>query len=306
MPDSAERPLIGKDLDNDRAPYDADGLVSAHHEEPPIRPLSRDMSFSFRIEPPCDDDLQDADGPVIRRVGNSSPAGPARRGLCTPRLFSQQFDDELPPPEPSPTSVPAMQESLLGDFGESGNQHFSRHSDVNFSVAAIRAKRMKQPAGTYTPTSIATKIFVAAIVGVFCVTSGVTLGLYGSELGYQAKRQAQIATASIAGTLPSWGGNATRPDSAGESLIATNPDAGAPSLSAGLGNQTTAPPAGGKKLFYDRILPTTAQNSASLEGTAARAATVTPAATVAPARLTGLEAHLAVPSNLFAPVTASE
>jgi hypothetical protein len=62
---------------------------------------------------------------------------------------------------------------------------YGGYSDnVDFSVAAIRAKRMRRPAGTHKPTSMATKATVFSLASVCLVAAGVSLGLYGQDMKY--------------------------------------------------------------------------------------------------------------------------
>ncbi len=304
MSASAERPLIGNDEDNAHVQTSNDHL---HATKPPgstvgqngePSPSARDMSFSFRMAPDGPDDVQDQDGPIIRRVASQHPrdfGSPHKPGRCTPHLFPRQFDDEDGEfAQQEAGSTPAMQDSLLGDFGKDETSGAARREDINFSVARIRAQRMRRPTAKFHTTSIATKAFAVFFIGALCITSGVTFGLYGAELGYKAERQVKLATASIAGLIPSLGTDTS--NTTGESLIADSTDQ---SAVAAPERQAGVPAAGGKKLYYDRILPSTSVGSnAGLEQQ------VPAVAEVQPTRLTGLERHLAVPIDLLVPVVA--
>jgi hypothetical protein len=75
---------------------------------------------------------------------------------------------------------------------------YGGYSDnVDFSVAAIRAKRMRRPAGTHKPTSMATKATVFSLASVCLVAAGVSLGLYGQDMKYHIERQVTLASASV-------------------------------------------------------------------------------------------------------------
>ena len=292
---SAEHPLVGNDADNEKAQGDAPAVVRAKHENEQIRPRSQDMSFAFRFEPPgkkapvADSD----DGPIIRRIDGppaSNFEAPRKREMRTPRLFPQQpVHNEAVAPEAPAERVPAMEESLLGDRSDVRSDGAGyRPSNVNFSVSAIRSQRMRRPAGTRKSGGIAAKLMIATFVGITCISSGVTLGLYGPELGAQIERQANLAGISLAG-LMSWpGDNSSQPTKA--STVASSQPATT--------RRAVTPPATkvgytkpvartGSKIFYDRIPPSKPSSNASLKPVNAAAA-----------KLTGLAKHLAVPDDL--------
>lgn len=293
---SAEHPLVGNDADNDKAQDDAPTVVRAKHENEQIRPRSQDMSFAFRFEPPgkkaevADND----DGPIIRRIDGLPPSNfeaPRKREMRTPRLFTQQpAHNEVTSSQTPPASVPAMEESLLGDQPDARNNGAGyRPGNVNFSVSAIRAQRMRRPAGTRKSTSIAAKLMIATFVGITCISSGITLGLYGPELGYQIERQAsKLAGVSLAGLLSWPGDDSSRQVQVGkvESSQPTATTQAAVSRATAVGyNKPVART--GAKIFYDRIPPSKPGNSANFKPVNAAAA-----------KLTGLAKHLAVPDDL--------
>lgn len=305
---SAEHPLVGNDAARGEAQDNMQNTVRAKHENEELRPRSEDMSFAFRIEPQRQDshaaDPHD-DGPIIRRIDGKPQTrakfeAPRRRDLRTPRLFPERRGDhQAAAPEPLSSSIPAMEESLLGDQADERNNHAGYHrrpNNMNFSVSAIRAQRMRKPTGTHKPTSIVAKMAIATFVGITCISSGVTLGLYGPELGYQIERQARLASASL-GSLVTWPGS----DSDSKPVQATtaaaiqqqtaNPQV---TQTVGYSKPVAAATTGvtGSKRYYDRILPSQPGTSASAQIDQARPAQ--------PAKLTGLEKYLAVPLDLQA------
>ena len=299
---SAEHPLVGNDAASEDAHDDATNTVRARHQNEQLRPRSEDMSFAFRIEPARQDaqnSAADDDGPIIRRIDGKPQAkakfeAPRRRDLRTPRLFPQQRGDyEAAPQEPLSSSIPAMEESLLGDQAEehkSNPGYHRRPGNMNFSVAAIRAQRMRKPAGTHKPTSLVAKMAIATFVGITCISSGVTLGLYGPELGYQIERQARLASASLSG-LVTWPGSDGKPVQATTAAVSQQQTA-KPQVATTVGYSKPAEAAAtgtGSKLYYDRIPP-------SKPGTTAQNVQPRPAQ----AKLTGLEKYLAVPLDLQA------
>ncbi len=295
MQASAEQPLVGNDADNKKAQDDAPTVAHAKHENEQFRPRSQDMSFAFRFEPPGKKAqvAENDDGPIIRRIDGLPPfnfEAPRKREMRTPRLFPQQpAQNEFASRETPPASVPAMEESLLGDQPDARNNGTGYHPcNVNFSVSAIRAKRMRGPAITGRSTNIAAKLMIATFVGITCISSGITLGLYGPELGYQIERQARLTGASLASVL-SWPGDvSSRQVQAGsaESGQSTAPTQTAAPLTTTVGyNRPVA--STGAKIFYDRIPPSKPSNSAGYEPVNAAAA-----------KLTGLAKHLAVPDEL--------
>ena len=298
---SAEYPLVGNDAARGEAQDNMHNTVRAKHENEELRPRSEDMSFAFRIEP-LRQNVHD-DGPIIRRIDGKPLTGtkfeaPRKRDLRTPRLFPERRGDYQAAPEPLSSSIPAMEESLLGDQADERNNtagYHRRPGNTNFSVSAIRAQRMRKPAGTHKPTSIVAKMAIATFVGITCISSGVTLGLYGPELGYQIERQARLASASL-GSLVTWPGSDSKPVQA-TAAAAIQQQTEKPQTTTTVGD--TKPVAAvttgvtGSKRYYDRILP-------SQPGTSASAQEVNQAGPAQPAKLTGLEKYLAVPLDLQA------
>ncbi len=311
---SAEHPLVGNDAARGEAQDNMQNTVRAKHENEQLRPRSEDMSFAFRIEPQRQDahaaDPHD-DGPIIRRIDGKpqtrtkfeAPRKRKRRDLRTPRLFPEQReprnDHHAAAPEPVSSSIPAMEESLLGEQAEEHSNNAGYHrrpNNMNFSVSAIRAQRMRKPAGTHKPTSIVTKMAIATFVGITCISSGVTLGLYGPELGYQIERQARLASASL-GSLVTWPGSdsTSKPVQATTAaVIQQQAEKPQTAKTVGYAKQAASATTGvtGSKLYYDRILP-------SQPGTSAKAQ-VNQAPPAQAAKLTGLEKYLAVPLDLQA------
>ncbi len=318
---SAEHPLVGNDAASEDAQGNAQNTVRAKHENEQLRPRSEDMSFAFRIEPQRQHAQEaDDDGPIIRRIDGKpepkfeAPRKRQRRDLRTPRLFTQQPGSPATAPrEDLSASVPAMEESLLGDAADNRDTHAAAYNhrprSTNFSVAAIRAQRMRKPAGTHKPTSLAAKMAIATFVGITCISSGVTLGLYGPELGYQIERQARIASASLGGLL-TWPGSDTSKPVQVTTAAASQQQTAAPQVATttvGYGKPApaTTAQATGSKRYYDRILPsdpaTSAQFGQAAPATQAQAAQPqAPQPQAAQAKLTGLEKYLAVPLDLQA------
>ena len=292
---SAEHPLVGNEADNEQAQDEAPTVVRAKHEDEQIRPRSQDMSFAFRFEPPgkkvpvADSD----DGPIIRRIDGLPPsnfAAPRKRDMRTPRMFPQQHaPNKVSASQTTAASVPAMEESLLGDQPEapsSGGGHGPQN--LNFSVSAIRAQRMRRPAGARKSSGIVGKLMIATLVGVACISSGVTLGLYGPELGYQIERQARLAGVSLSGLLSWPGSDAPRQETQVGKVQSgpantTSQTATAPTTNVGYSRPVART---GAKIFYDRIPPSKPSNSAKFKPVDAAA------------KLTGLAKHLAVPDDL--------
>ena len=149
---------------------------------------------------------------------------------------------------------------------------------------------MRKPAGTHKPTSLVAKMAIATFVGITCISSGVTLGLYGPELGYQIERQARLASASLSG-LVTWPGSDGKPVQATTAAVSQQQTA-KPQVATTVGYSKPAEAAAtgtGSKLYYDRIPP-------SKPGTTAQNVQPRPAQ----AKLTGLEKYLAVPLDLQA------
>jgi len=305
---SAEHPLVGNDAARGEAQDNMQNTVRAKHENEELRPRSEDMSFAFRIEPQRQSahaaDPHD-DGPIIRRIDGKPQTrtkfeAPRKRDLRTPRLFPEQRGDhQAAAPEPLSSSIPAMEESLLGDQADERNNtagYHRRPSNTNFSVSAIRAQRMRKPAGTHKSTSIVAKMAIATFVGITCISSGVTLGLYGPELGYQIERQARLAGASLGG-LVTWPGSDSKPVQATTAAaIQQQTEKPQAAKTVGYTKPVAAATTGvtGSKRFYDRILPSQPGTSASAS------AQVNQARAAQPAKLTGLEKYLAVPLDLQA------
>lgn len=303
---SAEHPLVGNDAARGEAQDNMQNTVRAKHENEQIRPRSEDMSFAFRIEPQRQNaqaaEPQD-DGPIIRRIDGKPQTrtkfeAPRKRDLRTPRLFPEQRGDHrTAAPEPVSSSIPAMEESLLGEQADERNNHAGYHrrpNNMNFSVSAIRAQRMRKPAGTHKSTSIVAKMAIATFVGITCISSGVTLGLYGPELGYQIERQARLASASL-GDFVTWPGSDSKPVQATTTAAIQQPTekpqaAKTVGYTKPVAAATTA--VTGSKRYYDRILPSQPGTSTSAQVNQAPAAQ--------PAELTGLEKYLAVPLDLQA------
>lgn len=293
---SAEHPLVGNDADNRDAQDNAPSVVCAKHENEHISPRNQDMSSAFRFEPPgkktpvTDHD----DGPIIRRIDGLPPSNfeaSRKREMRTPKMFPQ------PPVHTRATSsgtaavrVPAMEESLLGNQPDAGNTGSGyRPQSLNFSVSAIRAQRMKRPAGARKSSSVVAKMTIATFIGIACISSGVTLGLYGPELAQRIESQVKLAGASLSSLL-SWPGSETSEQKVQVSKIergrsgTTSQTATTRATNVGYSRPVTQT---GAKIFYDRIPPSRPRNSAKLRP-----------ANAAAAKLTGLAKHLAVPDDL--------
>lgn len=292
MQASAELPLVGNDAGSENAQDSAHTAVHATHESEQIRPRSEGISFAFRFEPPREHvqaASADDDGPIIRRIDGMPQARstPRTRDLQTPRLFKQPSSrNTVAQSAAASVSIPAMEESLLGDQAEDrSNASRYRSGDMTFSVEAIRAQRMRNPEGTRKPATIAAKMAIATFVGITCISSGITLGLYGPELGYQVERQARLASASVAGLL-TWPGSATGDQGQVNAAESRRQTAMTAPVATSVG-YTKPAAVTGSKMFYDRILPSRPAASAQVDREAA-----------ARASLTGLEKHLAVPFDL--------
>jgi len=295
MTDSAERPLIGPDPageanvpdglniepEGDTLPDEAENLKASR----PYAPRWRNR-----------DDADDPDdGPVIRRMS----------GSAAPRMFGQQLDldenlqdDALPPSRPQRTSAhPA------GFYGHPEDRHPPSSSrNEAFSVAAIREKRMRRPAGTHTPTRMGTKLTVAALASVCMLSAGVALGLYGQDIGRSIEQQARSASTHVStavGRLMAAAASSLDQGSAGstQASLAGAPPAPKPADAALTAAADASPaPAAGSKLIYER-LPTAQDDTASRSGIPpAREARAMTAGSV-----TGLEQLLAPPADFSTP-----
>lgn len=281
MTDSAESPQIGPDTQDAGGKKTPAKKASTAAKQASVEPDNFSFSFetrypgrtSFDRDTPlarCDaavrdaHDEQDDDGPVIRRIGVASrpelaleTAIGTAAANSTPRLFARQlddrtFDDEARAGAPFGSSrppAPAPDEwyDARGDAGYGG------YSDnVDFSVAAIRAKRMRRPAGTHKPTSMATKATVFSLASVCLVAAGVSLGLYGQDMKYHIERQVTLASASVQDiwTRLADTGTAALDQANG---VQANASGGSESLTTG----TTRPAPGkaqtGRKLIYERL-----------------------------------------------------
>lgn len=283
MTDSAESPQIGPDT------QDAGGKKQpAKKAATAAKPASAEpnnLSFSFETRYPGrtsfdretpsarrDAEVRDAhddddDGPVIRRIGIASrpelaldTAIGTAAANSTPRLFARQlddrsFDDTAPAATPFGSSrppAPAVDEwyDARDDAGYGG------YSDnIDFSVAAIRAKRMRRPAGTHKPTSMATKATVFSLASVCLVAAGVSLGLYGQEMKYHIERQVTLASASVQDI---WTHLADSSAAALDQVNGVQANAGGGSENLTTGSTSPASPAPGKaqtgrKLIYERL-----------------------------------------------------
>ena len=292
---AAERPLIGNDEEADTNQFTKQDDQPGFMDSDKLRPKTSGMSVGFRFESPANDAIDDEfDGPIIRRIdrpthsARATHEGPAKR---TPRLFSQHLNDNtFLPLDETDAMVPAMQNSLLGDMNPRSAYDDYRIEPDGFSVAAIRAKRMKKSSRNYGKTGLIAKTLAVGAIGAVCVISGVTLGLYGSEIGYQVERRAQMASASLSSIWP-W--SSTDRDTNQLDLTPPSPQE-SPGKPTDNTPQEGAAATGtvGKKLFYSRILPS---DSTDKDASAQELQT--------PRKLSGLDQHLAVPNDLLLPTT---
>lgn len=297
MTDSAERPLIGPDPageanmpdglnfdpEGDTLPDEADNVKASR----PYAPRWHDRDR---------DDADDPDdGPVICRI-----SGPA-----APRMFGQQLDideelqnDHLPPARPPQASAhPA------GLYGYPEDRHPpSSCRNEAFSVAAIREKRMRRPAGTHTPTRMGTKLTVVALASVCMISAGVALGLYGQDIGRSIEQHARSASTQVStavGRLMAAAASSLDQGSTGstQASLAGAPPAPKPADAPVTAAANASPaPATGSKLIYER-LPTAQDDTASRsEIPPAREARAMTAGSV-----TGLEQLLAPPADFSTP-----
>jgi hypothetical protein len=262
------------------------------------------------------------DGPVIRRIGIASrpelaldTAIGTAAANSTPRLFARQLDNQCVRRQAVPrgpaygtarTPAPAFDEwyDARSDAGYGG------YSDnVDFSVAAIRAKRMRRPAGTHKPTSMATKATVFSLASVCLVAAGVSLGLYGQDMKYHIERQVTLASASVQDI---WTRLADSSSAALDQANGMQANAGGGSENLTTGSTSPASPAPGKaqtgrKLIYERLPgaepPVAAQQDAQ-PVQPVQAQPITPAqTTAASANADPFSQLLATPSD-FATVQA--
>ena len=314
MTDSAERPLIGPETGSDAdapdaidaatetAPHD-DGLMSVSPKQERTSPRWRaddadDSDTGARFQY---DDMDD-DGPVIRRIRNSHAPG----------MFSRQLDpvDGHDHDEFEPLAAPLPRErdahyhhhpAAQAQFHQAQPRSSRRHEHEEFSVAAIREKRMRRPAGTHTPTRLGTKLTVAALASACMISAGVALGLYGQDIGRAIEQQARVASAAVNGAIGQVvSATVTSLDQgAGEKKVETSPTEADRTASAaqpaGEPASQNSAPATGRKLIYKR-LPTAEENTASTTGTPREVRTVNAAS------LGGLEQLLAPPAD-FVPAT---
>ena len=296
MTDSAERPLIGPDPKGDvNAPDgiaiepDKDLLPDETGREIASSPFAAGWLGRDSLDDPDDDD-----GPVIRRM--SGPAAPRMFGHQLDRVDDEP-DDRLPPPRtPRPHTHPADRHG----FGHDVHQGASYRSEA-FSVAAIREKRMRRPAGTHTPTRMGTKLTVAALASVCMISAGVALGLYGQDMGRSIEQHARSASSEVsnavgrlmaaaASSLDQGSNGATQASLAGSAA----PPKPADEVAAAAGPATA--PATGRKLIYER-LPVEQEDTARRDETApareARAMTGQP--------VSGLDQLLAPPAGFSTP-----
>lgn len=288
MTDSAERPLIGPEPAGDENAPDRIAI------EPESDRLPDETEREIASSPFAagwlgrDDPLDPDDGPVIRRM--SGPAAPRMFGHQLDR-FDDEPDDRLPPPR-----MPRQQahRADLQGFGHDVPAGPSYRNDA-FSVAAIREKRMRRPAGTHTPTRLGTKLTVATLASVCMISAGVSLGLYGQELGRSIEKHARSASSEVsnavgrlmaaaASSLDQGSPSQAQASLAGSAVTPKPADEVAAAA-------TTAPaPATGRKLIYER-LPVAQDDTARRDETApereARAMAVQP--------VSGLDQLLAPP-----------
>jgi hypothetical protein len=308
MTDSAERPLIGPETGSDTdATVAIDASIEMAKQDDNLMPVSprREQERPGWYKPAAyeadpvkgisDYDLDD-DGPVIRRMGSPH----------TPGMFSRQLGSEpgYEPDEFDPLAAPLSREREPLHPPSAHIQHSHQyprgmrgHENEEFSVAAIRERRMRRPAGTHTPTRLRTKLTVAALASVCMMSAGVALGLYGQDIGHAIEQQARVASTAVnsaigrvvSATVSSLDQGSDDKAKAGPDRIDTSV-AAAPEAVA----QPTTPVAG-RKLIYKR-LPTATENTASAPEAQREVRTVNAAA------LGGLEQLLAPPAD-FAPGT---
>jgi hypothetical protein len=289
MTDSAERPLIGPDPAGDEnAP---DGIAIEQERDHIPDEADRDVTSSPFAAGWLGRDDPD-DGPVIRRM----------KGPAAPRMFAHQLDrgddepdDCLPPPRMSRQHTHPAEVQRVGYDAHAGPVY---RSDA-FSVAAIREKRMRRPAGTHTPTRMGTKLTVAALASVCMISAGVALGLYGQDMGRYIEQHARSASSEVsnavgrlmaaaASSLDQGSNGATQANLAGSAV----PPKPADEVAA-----ATAPASvTGRKLIYERLpveQDDTARRDEAAPAREARAMAVQP--------VSGLDQLLAPPADFSTP-----
>jgi hypothetical protein len=294
MTDSADSPRTGPDTDNatgtstaattpaetaatgsGQSQVEADRLSLSFETRYPGRTSFDRQAEMPKFDMPAIDAHDDEhDGPVIRRIRVASrpelaldTAIGTAAANSTPRLFARQLDNQASghqavPPAPSKAArnpAPAFDEwydarTEAGPGNAAGN--------IDFSVAAIRAKRMRHPAGTHKPTSLATKATVFSLASVCLVAAGVSLGLYGQDMKHHIERQVQLASASVQNV---WTRLADSSTAALEPLpqgIGVQANAGGGGdLTTGSATPAAELPSTRRKLIYER-LPGAAQAAA--------------------------------------------
>ncbi len=227
--------------------------------EPDLPPLRFNPHSVGRFSP-GDEELDD-DTPVIRRIAPERPAMRAHRHtrepeLCTPRLFAAQMPVGLPgDADNHVATVRAHPAERAPEWYDSRNSGWSGSDNVDFSVAAIRAKRMRTPAGTHSPTSMATKVTVMSLASVCLIAAGVSLGLYGGDLRPQVEDKLAAAGNAIQqayNRLASAAHDGLEPGTATAQASMTGGSAAA-ALPGGPDATQAAPAGSGRKLIYMRL-----------------------------------------------------
>jgi hypothetical protein len=312
MTDSAERPLIGPETANDAGTpgaIDAAGdPVRQDHDQTSVPPALEQARPGWRMDA-CDDagagegydrdDFdEDDDGPVIRRIRSPQTPGMFSRQLgAEPGYDCGEFDPLAGPPlrEHDPVHRPDAHARLAQPYPRNAR----RHEHEEFSVAAIREKRMRRPAGTHTPTRLGTKLTVAALASACMISAGVALGLYGQDMGRIIEQQARVAGTAVNTAIGQVVSAAVSSlDQGSEVKAETGQDSNAVTASAAPeATAQPATPATGRKLIYKR-LPTAVEKTADAPDTQRQVRTVNAAS------LGGIEQLLAPPAD-FAPSTSA-
>ena len=282
MTNSAEFPLLGPDAEKDVTEHSStvddtpdladgatldggtttdtaickSGLDRLGQQLPPLR-------FRPRSLDTFDDEHDDDDAPMIRRIAPERPAMHTRRHqqgqgrgpqLCTPRLFATQIPAGLP--DDMDADFDAPREPAIDrppEWYEGRSDSWSGSDNADFSVAAIRARRMRTPAGTHHASSMATKVTVMSLASVCLIAAGVSLGLYGGDLRYQAEDRIAAAGSAIQDAYARLTSAAPGGFEAGNGSIQASMTGGSvaalPVPDAGQG----APVGGGRKLIYKRL-----------------------------------------------------
>jgi hypothetical protein len=280
MTDNAESPKIGPDTHDAGGKKTPAKKTATAAKQASVEPDNISFSFetrypgrtSFDHETPSarrDAAVRDAhddddDGPVIRRIGIASrpelaldTAIGTAAANSTPRLFARQlddraFDDNVHAGAPFGSSRPAA--PAPDDWYDArSDAGYGGYSDnVDFSVAAIRAKRMRRPAGTHKPTSMATKATVFSLASVCLVAAGVSLGLYGQDMKYHIERQVTLASASVQDiwTRLADSGTAALDQANG---VQANAGGGSERLTTGSTSPAPGKAQTGRKLIYERL-----------------------------------------------------